>query len=153
MLLPDKGAVMGALAPVFVPTQPGERRCVSVFYEPIAPGRADRMVGRDSMSAGTAAEMRTRLGFTTRASHRRDAARVADQDVRLACGKALLRVAVAASVTVPATWAVADFGRRLESAVRGAGFHPLRLDLAQDSAFAAACIPLGIGLPRRRGIR
>ena len=27
----------------------------------------------------------------------------------------------------------------------------LRLDLAQDSAFVAACLPLGIGLPRSRG--
>jgi hypothetical protein len=30
---------------------------------------------------------------------------------------------------------------------------PLRLDLAQDSGFAAATIPLGIGLPDRRGRR
>jgi hypothetical protein len=45
---------------------------------------------------------------------------------------------------------VEEHGRRLESSIRNAGFVPLRLDLAQDSGFAAAAIPLGIGLPDRR---
>lgn len=150
VLLPDKGALMGALAPILVPAQPGERRCMTVFLEPVPAARADRMVGRDSISAGTAAEMRTRLGFSTRAHHRRDAARVTTQDNRLAHGKALVRTAIAAAVTVPSTWPVADAGRGLEASVRAAGFAPLRLDLAQDAGFAAACVPLGVGLPRRR---
>jgi len=153
ILLPDKGAVMGALAPVFTPAEAGERRCVTVFFEPISRHKADRLVGADSMSAGTAAEMRTRLGFRTRAAQRRDAAQVEGQDQRLAEGAALVRVAVAAAVTVPDAWSISDYGRRLESAITGAGFIPLRLDLAQDSGFVAACIPLGIGLPRRRGVR
>lgn len=107
ILLPDQGAIMGALAPVFTPTEAGERRCVTVFYEPIPRHRADRLVGRESMSAGSAAEMRSRLGFRTRAAHRRDVARVEGQDVRLAEGKALVRVAVVAAVTVPSEWPVA----------------------------------------------
>jgi hypothetical protein len=48
---------------------------------------------------------------------------------------------------------VSEYGRRLEADIRAAGFVPQRLDLAQDSGFAAACLPLGIGLPRRRGLR
>ncbi len=151
--LPDKGAVMGALAPVFTPSEPGERRCVTVFFEPIGTERADRLVGRASMSAGGAAELRRRWGFATRAKHRRDEDRVAAQDVKLARGRALLRVGIAAAVTVPSTWPIGDYGRRLEANIRGAGFPPLRLDLAQDSGFAAACIPLGVGLPRDRGAR
>ena len=55
--------------------------------------------------------------------------------------------------TVPASWAVAEHGRRLAASIRAAGFVPLRLDLAQDSGFAAAAIPLGVGLPDRRGRR
>jgi len=153
VLLPDSGAIMGALAPVFTPTQAGERRSVTVLFEPIARTRADRLVGRDSMSADTAAQVRSRMGFATRAAHHRAATRVAGQDVRLADGRALLRVAVVAAVTVPSTWPVADYGRRLDAAIRGSGFAPLRLDLAQDSGFAVACIPLGVGLPRHRGIR
>jgi len=153
VLLPDKGAVMGALAPVFTPTAAGERRCVTVFYQPISPHRADRMIGNEAMSAELAAEVRRRSGFTVRAAHRRDAARVAGQDVRLADGNALVRVGIAAAVTVPNTWPITDYGRRLEATITGSGFTPLRLDLAQDSAFAAACIPLGVGLPTRRGTR
>ena len=71
--------------------------------------------------------------------------------VRLA--NALVRVGIAAAVTVPAHRSIAEHGRRLEASIRGAGFTPLRLDLAQDSGFAAACIPLGVGLPRRRDTR
>jgi hypothetical protein len=153
VLLPDKGAVMGALAPVLTPTTAGERRCATVFFEPISSTKADRMIGNESMSSELATEMRRRGGFRVRAAHRRDAARVEGQDVRLAEGNALVRVAVAVSVTVPNTWSIADYGRRLEASVTGSGFKSLRLDLAQDSAFAAACIPLGIGLPRRRGVQ
>ncbi|KQS54578.1 hypothetical protein ASG36_20640 [Geodermatophilus sp. Leaf369] len=152
VLLPDKGAVMGALAPVLMPTAAGERRCATVFFEPISHTKADRMVSNESMSSELATEMRRRGGFRSRATHRRDAARVEGQDVRLAQGNALVRVALAVSVTVPGTWSITEYGRRLESSVTGSGFRPLRLDLAQDAAFAAACIPLGIGLPRRRGL-
>jgi hypothetical protein len=153
VLLPDKGAVMGALAPVFTPGPTGERRCVTVFFEPIAHAKADRIVGNESMTSELAAEARRRGGFKVRAAHRRDAARVEGQDVRLAEGNALVRVAVAAAVTVPNTWSITDFGRRLESTITGSGFKPLRLDLAQDSGFAAACVPLGVGLPKRRGVK
>lgn len=153
ILLPDKGAVMGALAPVFAPTTAGERRSVTVFFEPIPGHKAERIVDNESMSSDLAAGLRRRSGFAVRARHRRDAARVENQDVRLAEGNALVRLAIAASVTVPNTWSITDYGRRLESSITGCGFNPLRLDLAQDSGFAAACIPLGIGLPKRRGVR
>lgn len=153
VLLPDKGAVMGALAPVLVPTAAGERRSVTAFFEPISHTRADRMIGGESMSSELTNEIRRRGGFRVRAAHRQEAARVEGRDMRFAEGNALVRVAVAAAVTVPATWSVSDFGRRLESSITNSGFRPLRLDLAQDSGFAAACIPLGVGLPRRRGVR
>ena len=152
ILLPDKGAVMGALAPVFTPTTAGERRCGTVFFHPVSHRKADRMVGNESMSADLAAELRRRGGFKARASHRRDAARVDGHDMRLADGNALVRVAIAAAVTVPNTWSITEYARRLESTITGSGFKPLRLDLAQDAAFTAAAIPPGVGLPRRRGI-
>jgi hypothetical protein len=74
-------------------------------------------------------------------------------DDKLAKGRALVRPCAAASVTVPNTWPIPEYGRRLDASIRVAGFIPQRLDLAQDSGFAAAAIPLGIGLPRRRGRR
>ena len=79
--------------------------------------------------------------------------RIGAADEKLAAGRALVRPAVAACVTVPATWPVDEHGRRLAASIRAAGFVPLRLDLAQDSGFAAAAIPLGIGLPDRRSRR
>ena len=104
------------------------------------------------MSSDLSQDLLRRGGFAIRARHRRDATRVHSQDERLATGRALVRTAAAAAVTVPSTWSIADAGRRLESSIRGAGFNPLRLDLAQDSGFAAAAIPLGVGLPRRRSL-
>jgi hypothetical protein len=153
ILLPDKGAVMGALAPVFTPTTSGERRSVTVFFEPLPGYKAERLVDNESMTSDLANSVRRRSGFAMRARHRRDAARVENQDVRLAEGNALVRSGIAAAVTVPDSWSITDYGRRLESSITGCGFSPLRLDLAQDSGFAAACVPLGIGLPRRRGVR
>jgi hypothetical protein len=151
VLLPDSGAVLGALAPVLVPVTPGERRCLTVFLAPLPPARATRLVGREEMSATTGNELRARMGFRTRARQRRDTERVGAADEKLAAGRALVRPAVAACVTVPASWPVAEYGERLAASVRAAGFVPLRLDLAQDSGFAAAAVPLGVGLPRARG--
>ena len=80
-------------------------------------------------------------------------------DSRRASG-ARRRVAVAAghglsgndapSVTVPADWNLEDHAAKLENDASGR-FRLLRLELAQDSAFVAAAVPVGIGLPRLRG--
>lgn len=153
VLLPDKGAVMGALAPVFTPTAAGERRCVTVFFEPIAHHKAERLIDNESMAKDLAHSARERSGFKLRARHRLAGDQIEGQDLRLAQGNALVRVAVAAAVTVPNSWSITDYGRRLETSITASGFKPLRLDLAQDTAFAAACVPLGVGLPKRRGVK
>jgi hypothetical protein len=153
ILLPDQGAVLGALAPVLVPTTAGERRCLTVFLAPLPLDRATRLVRREDMSATTGNELRARMGFRQRARQRRDTERIGAAEEKLAAGRALVRPAVAACVTVPATWPVAEHGRRLDASIRAAGYVPLRLDLAQDSGFAAAAVPLGVGLPHRRGRR
>ena len=51
ILLPRKGARMGALARVLVPSQPGERRAMTVFYRPVSQQAAGRATGRAQMSA------------------------------------------------------------------------------------------------------
>ena len=53
------------------------------------------------------------------------------------------------TVTVPSGYRVEEFGRRLDAAIRRAGYAPLRLDLAQDLGFAATAVPLGVSLTRR----
>jgi hypothetical protein len=150
ILLPERGAVMGALAPVLAPSAPGERRALTVFFPAMGRARADRLSQRDEMSAITGAELRRATGRLARARTRREQARALGLDEKLAKGRALVRPCAAATVTVPNTWAAGEFGRRLDASIRMSGFIPLRLDLAQDSGFAAAAIPLGVGLPRAR---
>ncbi len=153
ILLPERGAVLGALAPVLTPTAPGERRALTVFFPAMGQAKADRLSQRDEMSAITSSELRRATGRLARAKARRAQTRALGLDEKLAKGRALVRPCAAATVTVPNTWAVSEFGRRLDASIRIPGFIPLRLDLAQDSGFAAAAIPLGVGLPRARGWR
>lgn len=153
ILLPERGALLGALAPVLAPTAPGERRALTVFFPVMGQGSADRLTRRAEMSAITGDELRRATGRLARAKVRRAQARALGMDEKLAKGRALVRPCAAATVTVPNTWAVSEFGRRLDASIRNPGFIPLRLDLAQDAGFAAAAIPLGVGLPRVRGWR
>jgi hypothetical protein len=153
ILLPQRGAILGALAPVLVPTIPGERRALTVFFPALGQGRADRLSRRAEMSAITGAELARATGRLARARVRREQARALGLDEKLAKGRALVQACAAATVTVPSTWSPAEYGRRLDASIRMSGFIPLRLDLAQDSGFAAGAIPLGVGLPRVRGWR
>ena len=150
ILLPRKGAVMGALARALVPSQIGERRSLTVFYRPVSRGTADRSTQRAEMSAAMAAEMRRKVGRLERARERRGSEQLRETDEKLENGRSLVKVSSALSITVPASWNAQDYGRRLDAAVRLCGFTPLPLDGAHDAAFAAATIPVGVGLPGRR---
>ena len=150
ILLPRKGARMGALARVLVPSQPGERRALTVFYRPVSQQAADRSTGRAQMSAVMAGTLREKAGKVERAKDRHSVGKLADRDEKLERGRSLVKVASAVSVTVPAHWNVQDFGRRLDASIRISGFTPLPLDGAHDAAFAVSAIPLGAGLPKKR---
>ncbi|MCA0297289.1 MAG: PrgI family protein [Actinobacteria bacterium] len=147
--LPAKGAVLGALAPVLVPTEPGERRSMVVVFPILPAGAADRQAHAAETAADMGEALRTHAGVKTRAKDRTNVARTRSLDAKLASGNALIRPYAVACTTVPATMRIAEFGRRLDASIRRAGFAPLRLDLAQDAGFAAANIPLGIGLDRK----
>lgn len=153
ILLPRKGAVMGALARALVPSEIGERRALTVFYRPVAQGAADRSTGRAEMSAAMAAEMRRKVGRVERARERHAGQQLQETDEKLERGRSLVKISSALSITVPATWSAADYARRLDAAVRLCGYTPLPLDGAHDAAFVAATIPLGIGLRSRRRSR
>ena len=153
VLLPDRGAILGALAPVLMPGNPGERRCYTVFYPLMSDRKASRSAASAEISAATGGALRQRLGQQTRARQRRNVAQTNAVDSRLASGRAMVRPAAVACVTVPRTWSVDDYGRQLETSVRRAGFTPQRLDLAADSGFVAAAVPLGVGLKMSRSAR
>ena len=140
---------MGALAPVLTPAEPGERRAFMVAY-PIVPGERRRPAHRQQRVEGRHGRRATRQGQGQAARPLRDEAdKVRGLDRKLARGNALTRPYAIATVTVPKTARVAEYGRRLDAAVRRAGFAPLRLDLSQDAAFAASTIPLGTSLTRK----
>jgi hypothetical protein len=149
LLLPKRPTTVGALARLLAPASPGERRCLALHYEPLPPSRADRQIDRNTWAAEIAVDVKAKRGFRVPRRDRKRLADVAEQERQLARGHSLVRVAGAAAVTVPTTAGVEDAAAGLEGSARAAGFQLLRLDLAQDSGFVAAVLPLGIGLPKR----
>ena len=147
--LPARGAVIGALAPVLVPTEPGERRSLMVACPILAASTADRQTANAEWAADMGETLRAKAGVKTRAREQHAAARTRGLDAKLASGHALVRPYAVATVTVPKTARIAEHGRRLDAAVRRAGFAPLRLDLAHDAGFAASTVPLGLSLTRK----
>lgn len=147
--LPDKGAALGALAPVLTPGDPGERRSLCVVFPLLAQQVADRQTANAEWAADMAGALRARAGVRTRARDRHDTHRAYRLDDKMARGNALVRPYAIACVTVPNTASIGEYGRRLETAIRRAGYSPLRLDLVHDAGFAAATLPLGISLTRK----
>jgi hypothetical protein len=147
--LPARGAVIGALAPILVPTESGERRSLMVAFPILAASTADRQTANSEWAADMGETLRAKAGVKTRARDQQATDRTRSLDSKLASGHALVRPYAVATITVPKTARIAEYGRRLDAAVRRAGFAPLRLDLAQDAGFAASTIPLGLSLTRK----
>ena len=148
--LPVKGALVGALAPVLAATGPGERRSFLVAYPILSRSKAARQSANSEWAAdmGEGIRQKARMKATTRA--RDDAQRVHNLEAKLARGSAMTRPYAVCTVTVSKTARVAEYGRLLDASIRRAGFAPLRLDLAQDLAFAASVVPLGVSLTRSK---
>lgn len=147
IVLPDKGAVMGALAPVLTPG-PAERRSLLVVFPVLRPREAERKSAKKEWSADIGEELRRKVGSRQRSRAQRDTAQARALDGKLAQGQALTLPWAVCTTTVPKTVPIAESGHRLDAAIRTAGFAPLRLDLAQDAAFAASTVPLGVSLTR-----
>ena len=144
--LPDKGALMGALAPVLMPSVEGERRSFSVVYPILEHRMATRQANKATTGASTAEGFRAKLRMNARAKERMNAEKARGLDEKLARGNSLVNPYAVCTVTVPKTRRVSHHGQTLDASVRRAGFNPLRLDIAQDVGFATSTIPLGIDL-------
>lgn len=149
VLIPEAGTVFGSLAPLLAVQTPGERRSLALHYEILDTKRAARTVRGDRFRAAVLRDAKASRGFAATAVDQRDASTARAQEHAVAAGHALVRYAVACAVTVPQHWTVEDHASRLENDASGR-FRLLRLELAQDTGFVAACLPLGIGLPRHR---
>jgi hypothetical protein len=149
VLMPEAGTVFGSLAPLLAVKTAGERRCLAIHYEVMDARRASRAVQSNRFRANVMTDWKSSKGFVTSAADEREASGAKAQERAVAAGHSIVRFAVAAAVTVPRHWNVEDHAARLENDAAGR-FRLLRLELAQDSTFVAACLPTGIGLPRLR---
>lgn len=149
IMLPDKGAVIGALGPVLAPTTPGERRSLLVAFPILARTRAARAAAGSEWAADMGQALRDKAGVKQTTRLRDEAHRVRRREAKLSRGSALTRPYAVCTVTVAKTARIAEYGRLLDASIRRAGFAPLRLDLSQDVAFAASVVPLGVSLTRK----
>ncbi len=151
VLMPEAGTAFGSLSPLLAVRTAGERRCLAIHYEVMDARRAGRAVQGNRFRANVMHDAKKGRGFTSSAAEQREASGAKSQEQSVAAGHALVRYTVASAVTVPSSWNVEDRAAKLENDAAGR-FRLLRLDLAQDSAFVAACLPVGMGLPERGGL-
>lgn len=149
LLLPELATRVGSLARMLAVSRCGERRTLTLHYEPIPVSRAGRQVEHDVWASEISQDLRTKRGFRVGRKERRRAQETATHEQALAAGHTMVRVAGVAAVTVPSHWNVQDHAAALEAASRACGYGLLRLDLAQDVGFVAACLPIGVGLSSR----
>jgi hypothetical protein len=150
VLMPEAGTVFGSLAPLLAVKTAGERRCVAIHYEVLGAERSSRAVRANRFRSTVVTDYKAGKGFSTSAADVREAGGARAQEQAVAAGHAMVRYAAVAAVTVPSHWNAEDHAVRLENDAAGR-FRLLRLELAQDTAFVTACLPLGVGLPRPRG--
>ncbi|GEL24492.1 hypothetical protein PSU4_34460 [Pseudonocardia sulfidoxydans NBRC 16205] len=150
VMMPSAGTVFGSLGPLLAVRGPGERRTVAIHYEALSARAAARAVRSGRFRSTATRDWRDAQGVGDTATDRRRSDGARDRESAVDAGQSLVRFTVAASVTVPADRDVEDHAARLENDASGR-FRLLRLELAQDSAFVAAVLPVGIGLPRLRG--
>lgn len=147
--LPVKGAVLGALAPILAPTTSGERRSYLVAFPILSHAKATRASASSEWTADMGLALREKAKMKQSTKAKDEADQVRNLEAKLARGSALTRPYAVCTVTAPKTVRIAEYGRRLDASIRRAGFAPLRLDLAQDLAFAASVVPLGVSLTRK----
>ncbi|MBP2371978.1 SCO6880 family protein [Pseudonocardia parietis] len=144
---PESGTIFGSLGPLLAVRTAGERRSLQIHYEILSQAAAAREVRSNRFRNNVLIDAKAQRGFNTTAIDTRRQSGARDQEAAVAAGHALVRFTVASALTVPADWNVEDHAARLENDSSGR-FRLLRLELAQDSAFVAAALPVGIGLPR-----
>lgn len=150
VLMPETGTTFGSFGPLLAVRTAGERRTLAVHYEVLDSRRAERSVRGHRFRSNVVTDWKRTKGFSATAADERTGSGAKAQERAVAAGHSLVRFTVAGSVTVPEHWNVEDHAARLESDAAGR-FRLLRLELAQDSGFVVACLPVGLGLPRSRG--
>ena len=127
----------------------GERRSLAVHYEVLDARTAARIAKHERQGTTVKGSVKAQQGFGEAAKDNQDRASSHRQEHAIAAGEAMVRYALVVSVTVPEDWNVEDHAEALEASAAGQ-YRLVRLELAQDSGFIAANLPLGLGLTRLR---
>lgn len=143
---PVGGTTFGSLAPLLAVRTAGERRALQIHYEVLDRGEARRHVTRTRFRDTVVADFKASRGFRSSAEDEHRRAGGHDHEHAVAAGHGLVRYTIAAATTVPAEWNIEDAAAGLENAATD-HFSLMRIELAQDAAFAAAVLPVGYGLP------
>ena len=149
VLPPSDGVEFGSLAPLMAVRTSGERRSLAVHYEVLDARMAARIAKHERQATTVKGSVKAQQGFGEAAKDVQDRGSSYRQEHAIAAGEAMVRYALVVSVTVPETWNVEDHAEALEASA-GGQYRLVRLELAQDSGFFAANLPLGLGLTRLR---
>jgi hypothetical protein len=137
------------LQPLLKPTDTA-RRSLALVCEPLGPRRAERELAVQRTRRQTLIGLRARTGQVASIDEHRALGHADAQDAARAAGHGIVRFTGLVAVTVTDPDALAGACAELEADAAMARVELRRLWGAQDSGFAAACLPLGQGLPGRR---
>ena len=137
------------LQPLMKP-KPYARRTFSLLCEPLGPRRAERELSRERTKRQTLISLRRRTGRVDSPDEVRELSRAETQDQARAAGHGIARFTALVAVTVTHLEDLDQACAELEADAAMSRIELRRLWGAQDSGFAACCLPLGHGLPNRR---
>lgn len=126
------------------------RRSMSLVYEPIGPAKARRELSKEKTRRQAARALRAKTGRSESEDERREAEIAHRQDVARASGQGVVRMVALIAVTVTDLDQLETACAELQADASDAGLELRRCWGAQDEGFAAAALPLGMGLPPRR---
>jgi hypothetical protein len=126
------------------------RRSLSLVYEPVGPGKARQELARERTKRDTTRMVRSKTGRSESEDERLESATARAQDVARASGHGVVRMVGLIAVTVTSLEELETACAELQADASDAGLELRRAWGAQDEAFAAAALPLGMGLPARR---
>ncbi len=137
------------LQPLMKP-KPHARRTFSLICEPLGPRRAERELSRERTKRQTLISLRRRTGRVDSPDEVCELSRAETQDQARAAGHGITRFTALVAVTVTDPAELDEACAELEADAAMSRIELRRLWGAQDSGFAACCLPLGNGLPNRR---
>ena len=151
LILPELGTRVGSLGPLLTPGAMGERRALALHYEPYDDKSATRAAESQSTNAFLQSELKEKRGFRVGARSRKLRRQTANTEEILAAGHTLTRVTGVAVVTVPTSMSIETHMALMEASARRRKFELMRLDLAQPLGFISGVLPVGVGMPKRKG--